>query len=66
MRDLKVHDNVKLNNYLRMEPEAFDDLFLLVILLLAYILFIQLLLSYDLSTPMTSVSGISELLIVIG
>ena len=66
MRDLKVHDNVKLNNYLRMEPDVFDDLFLLVILLLAYILFIQLLLIYDLSMPMTSVSDISKLFIVIG
>ena len=40
MRDLKVHDKVKLNNYLRIEPEVFDDVSLLVILLLAiYYLF---------------------------
>ena len=33
MRDLKVHDNVKLKNYLRMEPDVFEDLFLLVVVI---------------------------------
>ena len=36
--DLKVHDNVKLENYLRMGPDVLEDLFLLVVI----ILFIQL------------------------
>ena len=30
-RYLKVHDNVKLNNFLRMELDVFEDLFLLVV-----------------------------------
>ena len=51
MRDLKVYDNVELKNYLRMELDVFEDLILLVVI----ILFIQLLFIYDLSTPMTSV-----------
>ena len=53
MRDLKVHDNVKLKNYLRMELDVFEDLLLLVVI----ILFIQLLFIYDLSSPMTSVKS---------
>ena len=52
MRDLKVHDNVKLKNYLRMELDVFEDLLLLVVI----ILFIQLLFIYDLPTPVTSVN----------
>ena len=52
MRDLKVRDNVKLKNYLRMELDVFEDLLLLVVI----ILFIQLLFIYDLSKPMTSVN----------
>ena len=51
MRDLKVHDNEKFKNYLRMELDVFGDLLLFVVI----ILFIQLLFIYDLSTPMTSV-----------
>ena len=33
MRDLKVHDNVKLKNYLRIEPDGFEDLFVLVVII---------------------------------
>ena len=53
MRDLKVHDNVKLKNYSRMKRDMFEDLLLLA----AIILVIQLMFIYDLSTPMTSVKS---------
>ena len=40
MRDLTVHDNVKLENYLRMDqPDVFEDRFLLVVIII--ILFIH-------------------------
>ena len=54
MRDLKVHDNVKLKIYLRMELDVFEDLLLLVVIILY---FIQLLFIYDFLTPMTSVES---------
>ena len=73
MGDLRVHDSVKLKNNLRMEPDVFELVNVIVktsstsaIILFITILFIQLLFIYDLSTPMTSVSALSELLIVIG
>ena len=37
MRDLKIHDNVKLKNYSKMEPDVFEDLFLLDVLVEAAI-----------------------------
>ena len=54
MRDLKVHDNVKLKKkYFRMKPDVFEDLLVLA----AIILFIQILFIYDLPTPVTSVKS---------
>ena len=56
-----------------MEPDVFELVNAIVktsstsaIILFIIILFIRLLFIYDLSTPMTSVSVFSELLIVIG
>ena len=73
MGDLKVHDSVKLKNHLRMEPAGFELVNAIVktsstsaIILFIKILFIQLLFIHDHSTPMTSVSVVSKLLIVIG
>ena len=45
MRDLKVPENVKLKNYLRMELDVFEDLLLLVVIIYSTLVY------YDLSTP---------------
>ena len=60
MRDLKVHDNVKLKIYLRMELDAFEDLLLLAVI----ILFIQLLMAVRFSGNLPGVYCILKIIIL--